>query len=1227
MSFNGAGDRIRGSRSRHSLIGRDTCHCIICKWEELVQRRSKGQPFSIVFLVAVLVATAAWAQESRWKELDTQIEQLQKQGKNNDALPVAQEALRIAEATFGTDHLNTATALNRLGFLYQNKANYAEAEPLYKRSLAIREKALGPDHLDVSQSLNDLAGLYWDQGKYAEAEPLYKLSLAIREKALGPDHLDVAKSLHNLAGLYRLEHKYAEAETLYNRSLAIREKALGPDNPDVAQSLNNLAGLYKDQGKYTEAEPLYQRSLAIREKSLGPYHLDVARSLNELARLYWDQGKYPEAEPLYQHSLAIREKVLGPDHPDVAQGLNDLAGLYFLQGKYPEAEPLYKRSLAIREKVLGPDHSDVAQSLNNLANLYWYEGNYAAAEPLYGRSLAIWEKARGPNHPIVAQILNNFAGLYRDQGRYAEAEPLYKRSLAILEKAQGPDHPNVAKILNNLANLYLLQGRYAEAELLYKRSLAIREKSLGPDHPDVATSVGNIGEVYREQGKYAEAEPLYKRSLTIYEKALGPEHPEVAHSLTNLAELYTLQGKYAEAEPLYKRSLAIQEKALGPDHPQVATTLNALAVLYQDQGKYAEAEPLFKRGLTIYEKALGLDHPLVGASLSGLAELYWSQGKYTDAELFFERDLQNVSRQFEYGFSYMGEKDRLEFLEEAQSTFPQYFSFCFSYSEQDPTLVGKMYDVLLWEKGLVGTSIAALRARVAATVDAQGVKLFEALTAKKTESARLATSRPDGWREARSRVDDEANELDQQLARRVSSVAEQKSLAHANWHDVQKALAPKDAAVEFVKFQLHDGKKWTDKAYYVALVVRPGSEQPALVQLGEAHQIEGQAFSAYRDEVENRSPKESAHAPPTTATPWRRLYDTVWKPLEVSLGDAKRVYVSLDGALNETPLGILQRADGRRVMEKYDVRVVSSTRDVLRPRHSATSNTAILVGNPRFLLSNEEQRTAVNKLRGPEKQEQASLVVPVVLPSSSATGTLSRDLAKRGMCNPPPPEGGVLCPLPGTATEIQSIGELLHGKNWIVSSYQGETALEEVVKRAASPRVLHLATHGFFLPDQPVAPGKSLSAESSSGLEDPMLRSGLFFAGADRMLKSELPVEGVENGVLTAYEASTLNLQGTELVVLSACETGRGHAQNGEGVFGLRRALQEAGAEAILMSLWSVPDRETQELMTLFYQNWLGGMEKPEALRRAEMKERDRVKSRYGKDLPYYWGAFILVGR
>jgi CHAT domain-containing protein/tetratricopeptide (TPR) repeat protein len=1066
-----------------------------------VRRRNKGIHFIIILTIASLATIPALAQESQWKELDARIEQLQKQGKNEEALPLAQKALKVAEATFGPEDPNTATALGRVGAALIDLGSYPEAEPILKRALAIQEKTLGQEAAPVAESLNRLGQLYYCEGKSTEAEPAYK------------------------------------------RALAIREKVLGPEDPAVADSLNDLAMIYEERGRYAEAEPMYQRAIAIDEKALGP------------------------------------------DSAELADILNDLGNLYVDQSRYTKAEPFDKRALAIKEKVLGPDHPEVALCLSNLAMLYNEQGRYAEAEPLFIRARAIYEKAFGPDHPSVATVLVNLADLYDKQGRYAEGESLDKRALAINEKALGPDHPNVATTANDLALLYVDQGRYAEAEALHKRVLAIREKTFGPEDPDVAASLNNLAFVYAGQERFADSEPLYKRALAIDEKALGPDHPIVATGLINLAFVYYSEGRYAEAEPLYKRALTIDEKALGPDHPAVAMgPLYNLARLYYAEGRYDQAEPLFERGFAILRK------------------------------------------RFEYSFAYMSERDRLQFLRTVQDFFPSYLSFSVAHSNGDAAAAGRMYDLLLWQKGLVSSSVAALRAQVAASGDSQALQIFEDLTEKRSESSRLAMTRPPGWQEARKRTDAEANELEGKLARRVNSFAEQKILARTTWQDVQKALKPDDAAVEFVRFRFDDGKKPLGKPYYIALVIRPQDSQPELIQLGEAHELEGETFSAYRAEVRSRGVNPGGVVAHPGTSPWSRLYSAVWKPLEPALGGAKRIFISPDGALNEIPIGVLQAADGRRVMEKYDVRVVSSTRDLLRPDHPATTNTAILVGNPRFLLSDAEQRIAVNRLRGSENQEQANLLASATPLPDPVSGTVSRDATERGACDPPPPEGGVLCPLPGTGTEVRSIGELLREKNWRVSTYQGEQALEEVVKSAASPRVLHVATHGFFLSDQQVKRGEGLNG-APSGSEDPMLRSGLFFAGADRVLKSEAPIEGVESGVLTAYEATALNLQGTELVVLSACETGRGHVQNGEGVFGLRRALQEAGAGAVLMSLWSVPDRETQELMTLFYKNWLGGMEKPGALRRAQMIERDRVKKRYGKDLPYYWGAFILVGR
>ena len=691
----------------------------------------------------------------------------------------------------------------------------------------------------------------------------------------------------------------------------------------------------------------------------------------------------------------------------------------------------------------------------------------------------------------------------------------------------------------------------------------------------------------------------------------GPDHPEVALSLNNLAALYDDEGKYSEAEPLYKRSLAIREKVFGPDHPDVANSLNNLAFLYQHQGNDAEAELLYKRSLAIREKTLGPDHPDVATSLVNLGGVYVEQGKYAEAEILFERFLENLSKQLEDSFTYMSEKDRLQFLRTVQSNFDGYLSFCLDYSREDPSLVSRMFDLVLWEKGLVVGSVAALRAQVAASGDPEAIKIFDQLTLKKSESARLASTRPSGWEQLRRNVGDDANELEQQLARRVSSLAEQKSSAHASWRDIQKELHPDEAAVEFVRFRYFDGKRWTDNYKYVGMVVTKQSQSaPTLVALGDSKDLEGDPVRDYRFRVGLRA-SGSARGVTVTArdenggtAPKLSFYDAFWKPLEPALRGIDLIYLSPDGILNQVALGDVTADDGQLLMEKYDLRIVSSTKDILRGPRKASNNTAVLIGNPAFDLDEAQQRSALRSLHTAPADNPAPEAVEVA-------SLRSRDL-----------KSATLNPLPGTQVEVDTVSSLLEKKRWQVQTYTRQHALKESVLGVKGPRVLHLATHGFFEPDQ-----QTKNERRPSSMEDPMLRSGLFFAGANRHLSGGATPPDLDDGVLTAYEASQLNLQGTELVVLSACETGLGEVTAGEGVFGLRRALQVAGAESVMMSMWAVPDKETQELMTLFYKKWLSGKDKYEALREAQVEMRKRVKARYGKDLPQYWGAFVLVGR
>jgi tetratricopeptide (TPR) repeat protein len=1185
----------------------------------------RGCAVSHTLLLTVLVgAYRLPAQpQAHWQQLATQAKDLEQQRKYAEALPVAIEAVKAAEAELGSDDPWVSVPVSNLALVFDILGRPADAEPLYRRALQIHEKAFGPDNPLVAADAESLAVLYFRQRQYAKAEPLFERALHIQEtrqqttqetgqeSTRAPADPVLATYLTNLAMNYVDEDKYKEAEPIYSRALAIYEKTLGPEDPDLATSLNNLAHIYDAQGKYADAMPLYKRALAIREKVLGPEHTGVATVLNNLAALDYHQGRYAEAEPLYQRALSIHEKALGSEVPNVATDLSNLASLYDHQSRYAEAEPLYQRALRIDEKIDGAESPGVATDLNNLATLYFHLGQYDKTESLLETVLRIDEKFLGPDHRDIASALNNLAGLRVRQGKYAEAEPLYQRALRIYEKSLGPDHPDVATALNNLAALYVHQGKYADAETLYQRSLSIREKALGTEHSDVASALNNLAAMHVNQGQYADAEALYKRALGIYEKALGPDHPDVASALNNLAQLYFNEGKYSLAEPLYQRALRVDEKALGPDHPGVAVALNNLALLYDRQGSYADAEPLFERALRIDENALGPEHPKVTTDLNNLAMFYDHQNKYARAEPHFQRAFDNLFGQFRYNFTYMTENERLKFLDTVSNDFPVYFSFVHRFQQKDPQLIGSMYTLLLWEKSSIVGSVADMRRRVEASGDEEAIHLLGELSSRRAQIAALQYVEPPDrelWRKQMDHLRIEANDIERALVARSSAFAEQKKLERTTWREVRDALKPGEAAVEFARFDYYD-KRWTGTSYYAALVVtRRTRDQPLYIFLGEDKQIEAEAISHVQRLVQTRgfAPEQE------TKLPGANAYSLIWAPLEKALAGVSRVYISPDGVLNQLPLGIIPAPDGKLQLEKYDLRLLSSTRDILRTAPPPNSATALLVGDPVFDLSEEQQRAAMQKLTMPLKE--APLSTTALSPHQ-----VSHD----------PGSNSTLPRLPGTGLEVKAIAELMQQHHWKTSVFTSDLALKEVVEQANSPRVLHLATHGFFLPDQEIQKDHiSLDESRLSGLEDPMLRSGLYFAGANRALAGKPTAQGLDNGVLTAMEASNLNLRGTELVVLSACNTGQGDVRNGEGVFGLRRALEEAGAQEVLMSLWSVPDQETLELMDRFYSKWLSGMEIHEALKKAQLEMREKVKTTHdGKDLPYYWGGFVLVGK
>jgi CHAT domain-containing protein/Tfp pilus assembly protein PilF len=752
-----------------------------------------------------------------------------------------------------------------------------------------------------------------------------------------------------------------------------------------------------------------------------------------------------------------------------------------------------------------------------------------------------------------------------------------------------------ARQLHSEAAKLYREGKYDAAIPLAERAIAIREKALGPEHPLVAASLNNLGGLYYEKADYARAEPLYRRALAIREKALGPEHPLVAGSLNNLAGLYHEKGIFAPAEPLYRRALAIWEKALGPEHPNVADSLDNLAGLYGRKGDYARAEPLHRRALAIREKALGPGHPAVAGSLNGLASLYMARRDTKEATRALAHTMVVEDRNLAALLTTGSDEQKRAYMARRRGTTDRVVALHVQLARNARHAKRLALTAILRRKGRVldamADSFEALRRHGTPAAQAD----LDQLKSVSAQYSALVWRGPgtmplDVYRTTLARLDEERQALEDKVSR--SSAKLSAGLRPIFLERVQAAIPEGAALVEWFRYEPFKiaGKRASSpsEARYVAYVLRREGEI-AWVDLGDAAPIEA-AVKALRNKL-----RRAATNPEPAA---RSLYALVMAPVRRLLGDTRWIFLSPDGALNLVPFGALRDEDNEYLVDHYSFTYLTSGRDLIGLR--ATTR-------PR-------ERPVV--LAGPDFDgEPEAEAAPAAEPATgTATVEEGRRSAHMGV--------GEWTGLPFAAQEGRALRQLLPDANLLT----GAAATEGAVKALHGPRILHIATHGFFLPDQPEQRALSFNDMTSPALrggapralyaENPLLRSGLVFAGANRGQNSK------EDGVLTALEASQLDLTGTKLVVLSACDTAVGDVQNGEGVYGLRRALAIAGAETQVMSLWQVGDAATREQMQAYYGRLLQGDGRSEAMRQVHLALRNAPQRSH----PHYWASFIVSG-
>ncbi|MGD8727718.1 MAG: CHAT domain-containing tetratricopeptide repeat protein, partial [Gemmatimonadales bacterium] len=1163
---------------------------------------------------------------------------------------------------------------------------------LLEQALGIYDRSAADDHMRLAGTLHYLAYLLAAAGEVERAGLLVERAFAEHAQAGWDEHPDMAEGLSARAVLHGRRGEFEQARQFLLQALEVRRTWLGPDHPFVADHLMDIEVNLNKFRRYEEALAEVREAQRIRETTLGPEHLRFANTVKEAGWLLGKLGRSEQAAIEYEHLIEIVETRLGPEHPAVASRLTDRAGLYLSEDPARSLSD-YERALRIWEAAHGPEHLDVAMGHSNVGAALDRLGRNEEAERHYERAVTIAEKLRGPVHKDVAFYLKNLARVRTELGKFEQAASDYDRLLDIWSKLKGPESSEVASVHHGLGWLRYREGDFIGAKAEYQQALELREKTLGMGDPSTIDSLDWLGVVLSHLGDFRASRACKERSLRLREELHGLDSVEVAHSYLWLAGFLIMWGQTEDGLPMLRRATEIVENSLGPgrslaDHLQnFAFGLNSVgeydealrtlqrvlelrgaetqtdpgtaalfhllrAIALGGTGKPSEARQDFEQALRSMQEANGPSHPRTALVMTEWAAFEWKQKRSDEALSLAVRASEILDRNVHDALVSLPEQQALRWVGSRFFGRPEEILYeGMLRSDED----GALWSVRCWEatlrrRGLVLEELAARNREILAAGSTEAMVALEELRAARRKLSALWVRGSEvvapvdpreevGTHDLRTPLEQAIREKEQAEAR-LAAVSdmyrESREPRGASLADVTRNLTEAEAVVEYVRVPLAKGLNWSrlesteGELHDVALIVRGGDDRPAFADLGPSKELD-ERVEAWRQALHHTFVAMAAGEESTTllaevSDAGRRLRRAVWDPVAQQLGQAETVFVVPDGSLHRVNF-IALPAEGRRYLleEGPALHVLSTARDLVRLRRpdrvASTGRGVLALGGPDYdagrdvRLASLEQTDASTSFRG-------------------------------GLTECPLLHETRWSALPESLQEAEDVAGLFRAHDRSASVLVGPAASEERFKREApGKRILHLATHGFFLqegcasavavgrgigglaPSQwsPVTsaaedgesvadPGEPTTARPSKAMpligENPLLLSGLALAGANRVAagSDRGSSQTAEDGILTAEEIAALDLRGVEIASLSACDTGLGTVEIGEGVFGLRRALEIAGVRTVLMSLWPVPDREAREWMTHFYEAELAGESVLDASRGASLAVLEQLR-------------------
>ena len=1170
------------------------------------------------------------------------------------------KAAELIAQALGKEHPEYLNVVETLADLFESKRELKKAEQKLLQIVETTEKIRGKEHYLAGEARLSLGGFYSRTGSYSKAKDQFEKAKAVFKISDGDQSSLYLNALEAEAYSLRLLQDLESAIPLVSEACKIREKTQGAEHPDYATAITKLGSIYFSLGYLRAAEVNFLGALDIRKKSLGDKSPEYASTLFDLGSLYTEMEQVDKAESFIDQSKKLRQEVLGKEHPDYVASLGVQAILFSKTNRLDKATQLQENVLSYTKKRFGHNHIRYADELHNLGQIQQRSDGLNAARESYVEALKIYGSKLGTGSSTFAEVAVSLADVYAAAGNFKRAESLYLESKTVLETTVGKRHPSYATCICNLAEMYRLKKQYAKAEPLFLKAASIHFKTFGENSIQFARTVQKLGKLFLDNGATELAKVQFSRASFAIGKTLGNDHEEYADALDDLGLVLMKQQLLSQALTVAQKAKEITFKNMGPNSAAYANRLNLLGMIQSNLGKLEPAEQNLMKARDIYKQTFEPSSRDYIGTTQNLAVVFLKQGEYDKAETLLVEcvkvlektsdpvDEDNLTLIHNLANAYLANEkyekayelhrkvlsqtlDVLESKSLSQSSSQQrealmferfklnsYLSLIQQWNQKAPDA----YDLVLRWKGVTLRRQKSYR-RFSSDPDVK--QLLDQIAATSAKQAQLSRTREILINDmnAFNRIQQRQEKLEKQLAQLIVSKSPPAPKPFTG-EMLRQRIPNGYVLIDLIKYTHADWSKAPSSNNRYMAFVTTKLDGTNVVDLGPAAPIEAQV-QKWRTGIGNKIKRNQAGAE------LRRL---VWEPLIANIGDCKNVLLSADGELGRLPFNALPGIlPSQYLIEEYSISLLSSplllvNDATVEGAANSRPDSLLTVGNIDYdhnLESDAADNTKQNQAQSPKK--------PSWLPLSETKGEIEEI----------------------TRLFKESDPAAKRGASAISGPSASESAFSENV---ASISHLYLATHAFYNTDlfrtgnwivgdenplneldQPIM--------SASFQKNPMSNAALVFAGANQ-IRSDANAQ--QDGILTALEISNLPMDHVNLVVMSACESGLGKIESGEGMLSLERAFQIGGARTVVSSLWMVDSMATRILMERFLRNlWVEKMTKKEALREAQIwmlrnpkevvRKMDESSIRgigkvKGREIdedevrtpPYYWAPWSLSG-